>query len=82
MTTDDRNATELAALGKAIGALREERGISVGDFDAAGIEPGVLDDLENGRLDPPFDLVLRVARALGVTPGIIARRAERMDGQA
>jgi transcriptional regulator with XRE-family HTH domain len=82
MTTDDRKATELAALGKAIRALREERGISVVDFDAAGIEPGVLDDLENGRLDPPFDLLLRACRAMGVTPGIIARRAERIDGDS
>jgi hypothetical protein len=52
------------------------------DLDSAGIEPGVLDDLEKGRLDPPFDLFLGVARALGVTPGIIARRVERIGGQS
>jgi transcriptional regulator with XRE-family HTH domain len=82
MTTDDRNGTELAALGKAIRALRVERGISLSDFDAAGVKPGVLDDLENGRLDPPFDLLLRVCRAMGVTPGIIVRRAESIGGES
>jgi hypothetical protein len=30
---------------------RKERGISLDNFDAAGVKPGVLDDLENGRLD-------------------------------
>jgi hypothetical protein len=79
--TDDRHR-ELVALGRAIRALREERSISPEDLDSAGIKPGVFDDLENGRLDPPFDLFIRVARALGVTPGIIARRAERIDPES
>jgi transcriptional regulator with XRE-family HTH domain len=78
---DDRHP-QLVALGKAIRALREEGGIPLDDLDTAGIKPGVLDDLENGRLDPPFDLLLRVCRAMGVTPGIIVRRAERIDGES
>lgn len=79
--TDDRHP-QLVALGKAIRALRGEGAIPLDDLYTAGIKPGVLDDLENGRLDPPYDLLLRVARALGVTPGVIVRRAERIDGES
>jgi transcriptional regulator with XRE-family HTH domain len=67
-------------VGVPIRALREESSISLDDLDAAGIKPGALDDLENGRVDPPFDVLLRVARALGVTTGVIALRAQRSGG--
>jgi transcriptional regulator with XRE-family HTH domain len=71
---------DLLILGKAIRALREERGISPGDFaDASGVDVGILDDAENGRLDPRFDLLLRLARGVGVTPHVIVRRAEQID---
>jgi hypothetical protein len=63
-------------------ALRAEGCIRLEDLYTAGIKPEVLDDLENGRLDQPVDLLLRVACALGVTPGIIARRAGRIDRES
>jgi transcriptional regulator with XRE-family HTH domain len=70
---------DLLVLGKAIRALREERGISPDDLgDVAGVDAHSLDDLENGRLDPRYDLLVRLAQGIGVEPHVIVRRAEQI----
>lgn len=68
----------LAALGAAIRAVRVERGLSVADAaTAAGCAPGRLASVEEGRTDPAYALLVRLAKALGTRPSGFVRRAER-----
>jgi transcriptional regulator with XRE-family HTH domain len=68
----------LVALGNAVRALREERELTADALaTAAGIDPVRLASLEAGRFDPDFDLLLRVAHALGTGVATIVIRAER-----
>jgi XRE family transcriptional regulator, regulator of sulfur utilization len=66
----------LRAFGAAVRELRTERNMSVSEL-ANGAETTTrrIDRLETGRLDPPFDLMLAVADALGVRVSTIVRRA-------
>lgn len=70
----DRNG--LRAFGAAVHELRTERSMSVREL-ASGAETTTsrLEQLEAGRLDPPFDLMLALADALGVRVSTIVIRA-------
>lgn len=75
----------LIALGRAIRQLRVERNIGAGELAAAaGLTPRRIDALEAGRLDPPYDVLLALARGLGVKPAELVRHAENRakDGDA
>lgn len=70
----------LAAVGAALRAMRVERGLGVADVAAAvGCAPGRVASVEDGRTDPDFELLVRLAHALDSNPSDILRRAER-DG--
>jgi transcriptional regulator with XRE-family HTH domain len=70
---------ELLLLGRAIREARTEREIGVPELAAAaGIEPSVIGDLEEGRLDPTYDLLLAIADSLSVQPSTLVLRAEAM----
>jgi transcriptional regulator with XRE-family HTH domain len=60
--------SELAvAVGARLRALREERGISLGELAAdAGIGKGTLSELETGRRNPTIETLFAVTTALGV----------------
>ncbi len=60
--------SELAlTVGARLRALREARGISLGDLAAeAGIGKGTLSELETGRRNPTLDTLFAVTTALGV----------------
>jgi transcriptional regulator with XRE-family HTH domain len=67
------------ALSAAMKEVREKRGISVADAaTAANITPGRLRSVENGRREPDFILIMRVARALGVRAPEFIHRAEQL----
>jgi transcriptional regulator with XRE-family HTH domain len=76
---------ELIALGRAVRQLRDERDMSDGKLAAAaGLTPGRLAAIEAARFDPPYDVLLALARGLGVKPAELVRRAdaEAKDGHA
>jgi transcriptional regulator with XRE-family HTH domain len=57
----------LVALGQRVRRLREQRNMSEGELaGAAGLGVRRLDSIEAGRFDPPFDVLLALADALGV----------------
>lgn len=64
------------AFGAALKARRIELGLSQEELAAvAGIERAHASKLERGEHLPNFVLVIRLARALGVTPGKLVDRA-------
>jgi transcriptional regulator with XRE-family HTH domain len=73
---------ELTLLGTAVRQLREERRLSRSELAAAAhVTERRVRALEEGRLDPDYVLLVRLARALGVRAGALVRRAERPPGE-
>ncbi len=67
----------LIALGQAIRQLRVEHDISAERLaGAAGLKQTRLEAIEAGRLDLRYDVLLALARGLGVQPGELVTRAE------
>jgi ribosome-binding protein aMBF1 (putative translation factor) len=63
---------EMVALGRAVRQLRTSKGIGRSALIAAfGIDWDRLAALEDGRLDPDYVLLVRLAKALGVKPGAL-----------
>ena len=55
-------------LGRRIGALRRERGLSQAELAARlGISPSAMGMYEQGRREPPLELVVAMARFYGVS---------------
>lgn len=74
---------ELIALGRTIREVRHERSIDAADLAAAaGIVPTHLDAIEAGRSDPSYDVLLALARGLGIQPGVLVDRAGNLDTSA
>ncbi len=65
------------ALGVAVRAIREERGLTqVAMSTATGFTQSWLSDVEHGRRNPSWSNAVRLARGLGVTVAELAARAE------
>ncbi len=74
-----RETEELALLGQTIRELREQRRLGLGELAAAvGVAERRVQALEDGRLDPDYVLLVRVAKALDVRAGSLVRRAEEL----
>jgi transcriptional regulator with XRE-family HTH domain len=75
---DDTSLTDdLAKLGRALREVREQQGLSEHDLAAAtGITPEDMRALEAGKLDPDYELLIVLARRLGVTPALLVVRAQ------
>lgn len=68
-----------AALGRAIQAIRNERGISQTQLTAnTGLMQAWISQVENGHRNPSWSNVLRVAEGLGVSLGELVARAEAL----
>jgi Helix-turn-helix domain len=68
---------ELAALGRAVRGLREDRGRTLEELaTAANVGPEYLAALEAGQHDPPYDVLLALADGLGVEPATLVDSAE------
>jgi transcriptional regulator with XRE-family HTH domain len=67
----------LRSLGETVRQLREQRGLSSAELAAAlGVERAYAQALEAGECDPDYELLLALARVLGVRPAELIGRAE------
>jgi transcriptional regulator with XRE-family HTH domain len=65
----DGKEEALRRFGREIAAFRQQKNYTLGQLAAAsGIGYRELEEIEAGRLDPPFTLLLALARGLGVDP--------------
>jgi transcriptional regulator with XRE-family HTH domain len=70
---------ELVVLGRAIGQIRRELGVSAeGLADATDIERTSLSALEAGQVNPTYELLLLLAEGLGIGPSAFVIRAEQL----
>jgi transcriptional regulator with XRE-family HTH domain len=75
----DARRQNLIPLGLAIRELREQRGMEASDLAAtAGVDAARLKALEDGRLDPGFQLLVRLAQGMGVRTSAFFIRAEEL----
>lgn len=67
----------MAAVGRAIAALRIERGFTRQDLVfAAHVSYPFISEIEKGTKNPSYGTMARLADALGVTPSALMARAE------
>ncbi len=73
---------DLLVLGKAIQEIRERHGLDAGDLAAAaGVAPARVAALEDGQLDPDFELLLALAKSMGIRPTAFFLRAEELSSR-
>jgi transcriptional regulator with XRE-family HTH domain len=66
-------------LGRAIQEIRRERGVGAENLAAAtGVDRRRLHELESGRLNPRYELLLALAEGLGVPASAFVIRAEQL----
>ncbi len=71
----------LIFLGRALREVREQHGLSARDLAAAaGVAPKRVAALEDGQLDPDYELLVRLAKSMGIHPRIVFRQAEKLSG--
>lgn len=69
-----------AALGRAVRAIREERGISQVELaNSTGLTQSWISHVERGARNPSWSNVVRLAAGLGVSVAELAKRAEGRD---
>lgn len=69
----------LLLLGKAIREVREQQGISTRELAAAtGVARARIEALEDGRLDPDYELLIVLADGVGVRVSVFVVRAEAL----
>ena len=79
MSERQHEQPNLTLLGRAIAKIRQERGLGVGELAATtGIEHARIQELEAGRLDPDYELLVALAEGLGVRPSALVIRAEAL----
>jgi len=72
-------SAEHAALGEAVRLTRVEAGLSQEALaDAADLHITVLGDVERGVGNPEYATLVKLARALGVAPGVLVSRADEL----
>ncbi len=72
--------TPQAALGRAIGLRRRERGLSQEALaDAAMVDERTIRGIERGTANPTWDVADRIARALGWSLAKLAQRADELE---
>lgn len=74
------DARKLVTLGAAVRAMLEEQLLSLDDLAlAAAVDPTRLAALEQGRLDPDFELLLRLAEAMDTRASAFVLKAEALS---
>ncbi len=62
--------------------MREQHGLSTHDLAAAaGVTQARVVALEDGRLDPDFELLVKLAESMGTHPAAFALRARELGDQ-
>jgi transcriptional regulator with XRE-family HTH domain len=75
-----RSERPQAALGEAIRELRGKQKTTQEDLAAtAGITPATLSLIERGQANPTWDTARRIASALGVSIGELAKLSEKHE---
>lgn len=75
-----RPAPDQAALGRAVRAIREERGLSQMQLaEMTGLMQSYVSQVERGRRNPSWSNVGRLAEGLGVSVSTLAAWAEAPD---
>jgi transcriptional regulator with XRE-family HTH domain len=75
------SAPDAHALGQAVRAIRDERGLSqVQVAEATGFIQAWISRVEHGRRNPSWNNVVRLADGLGVRVSELAKRAEACAG--
>jgi transcriptional regulator with XRE-family HTH domain len=70
---------DVAALGRAVRAIREEHGISQVQLAAdTGLTQSWISHVERGRRNPSWSNVVRLAEGLAVSAGELVARAEAL----
>jgi transcriptional regulator with XRE-family HTH domain len=65
------------ALGRAVRAIRTERGLSQAQVaEAVGFIQAWISHVEHGRRNPSWSNIVRLAEGLGVSVSELAKRAE------
>jgi transcriptional regulator with XRE-family HTH domain len=69
----------VAALGRAVYAIRTQRGMSqVQLAEATGFRQSWISNVEHGRRNPSWSNVVRLAAGLGVPASALVKRAEAL----
>ncbi len=75
----DQQQRELLVLGKAVREVREQHGLSAHDLAAAsGVALARVAALEDGKLDPDFELLRTLAQSMGIRQTAFYVRAEEL----
>ena len=81
MATRDDTAAFARAFGAAVRAQREKLGLGQEDFGfEADLDRTYVSGIERGVRNPTLRIVVQIARALGVRPSLLLRRAEDAAG--
>jgi transcriptional regulator with XRE-family HTH domain len=60
--------------------VREQHGLSAHDLAvASGVAPARVAAVEEGRLDPDFELLFTLAKSMGIRPTAFYLRAEELN---
>ena len=63
----DRREESLHKLGQRLTYLREKQNLTIIELAArSGLDPGRIEEIEAGRLDPEISLIVALAGGLGV----------------
>jgi transcriptional regulator with XRE-family HTH domain len=74
---------DAAALGKAVHAIRAERGISqVQLAESTSFRQSWISSIEHGRRNPSWSNVVRLADGLGVRTSALVKRAEALADES
>ena len=74
---------DLVALGRAVRAIREVRGMSQVEMaEATGFRQSWISSVEHGRRNPSWNNVVRLADGLGVRPSALVKRAEALADES
>jgi transcriptional regulator with XRE-family HTH domain len=72
--------TPQAALGRAVGLRRRDRGLSQEALaDAATVDQRTIRGIERGTANPTWDVADRIARALGWSLAELAKFADELE---
>ena len=67
---DRREEESLRKFGRRLTYLREKQNFTISELAArSGLDPGMLEGIEAGRVDPEVTMIFALAGGLGVAPG-------------
>ena len=66
----DRREEVLRKFGQRLTYLREKQNFTISELAArSGLDPGLIGEIEAGRVDPEISMIVALARGLGVAGG-------------